>query len=306
MHFSHTLCGLTSGVLLAGALSYPALACPLPVRLLVIPLVGGAALLPDLDHPSAKVAKSLGPVTQALAHGTSQLSLAVYHSTRGPRDPGERRDGHRLLTHTAIGCVGFGVIEALIQVLSHLLMPAFGLDHRLTVLPSVLSLSLVMALNLWWVKDVRRVAKPVAQALNKHVLPELIGEPVKVGVKHLVPIYLLVSSAGAWYVLSYYPSWWWLWPVCVTVGCLTHVAGDACTNTGVPVFWLPWGDGRDGRVWWRWRTWITFETGKAEEIEFVRRALWVLLTLSGLLVTGLLIPIVLGVTHLIQVVAGVG
>lgn len=104
---SHALCGLAFGIGAAGILGD----APLPVRLLVIPVAGGAALLPDIDHPSSRVARSLGFITVWLARGVAALSLVVYHATRLERDVADRRGGHRTLTHTVPGCVFFGVLD---------------------------------------------------------------------------------------------------------------------------------------------------------------------------------------------------
>ena len=50
---------------------------------------------------------------------------------------------------------------------------------------------------------------------------------------------LILSWAGAWYLLEHSPSPAWL-PYAVGVGVLTHIAGDFLTKEGVPVpvFWL--------------------------------------------------------------------
>lgn len=69
----------------------------------MIAVTGGAALLPDLDHPSATAARSLGIVTRLIAKGVDVASLAIYHATREGADPPERHSGHRLFTHTVPG-----------------------------------------------------------------------------------------------------------------------------------------------------------------------------------------------------------
>lgn len=103
---SHALCGVVLGIGIAGVLGH----APLPVRLLVIPVAGGAALLPDIDHPSSRVARSLGFVTRWIARGVAAVSLMTYHATRTDLDVATRRSGHRTLTHTVPGCGVFGVI----------------------------------------------------------------------------------------------------------------------------------------------------------------------------------------------------
>lgn len=105
---SHILSGLIAGTAVAGVLD-----APLPVRLLVIPVAGGAALLPDLDHRGSKIARSLGPVTRLLAAGVNSVSLAVYDGTATADDP-DRNDGHRTFTHTVPGCCVWGVVLLLV------------------------------------------------------------------------------------------------------------------------------------------------------------------------------------------------
>lgn len=52
------------------------------------------------------------------------------------------------------------------------------------------------------------------------------------GVLYLGLVALLLSL---WVpVLS---AWWWLWPVCVMLGAVVHIAGDCLTPSGCPIFW---------------------------------------------------------------------
>jgi membrane-bound metal-dependent hydrolase YbcI (DUF457 family) len=95
----HCLTGVLAGVGVAACIP----GAPIGWRLLVIAVTGGASLLPDLDHPSATAARSLGFVTRLLAKGVDAASLAIYHATREGADPTERHSGHRLFTHTVPG-----------------------------------------------------------------------------------------------------------------------------------------------------------------------------------------------------------
>lgn len=103
---SHCLTGLIFGVGVAGALDH----APLPVRLLVIPVAGGAALLPDIDKPGSRVARSLGPITWLLSRAIAGLAVVVYHATATDEDSPHDNGGHRRLTHTVPGCALFGSI----------------------------------------------------------------------------------------------------------------------------------------------------------------------------------------------------
>lgn len=103
---SHCMTGLVLGVALAGVLDW----APLPVRLLVVPVAGGSALLPDIDKPGSRAARSLGPVTWLISLGVAAFARAVYHATRTELDSERDNGGHRRLTHTAPGCALFGVV----------------------------------------------------------------------------------------------------------------------------------------------------------------------------------------------------
>jgi membrane-bound metal-dependent hydrolase YbcI (DUF457 family) len=116
---SHALCGLTAGAAASATLGDLA---PWTVRILLVPVMGGAALLPDIDHPSSRVARSLGLVTKGIALAVAAGSLAVYHATRTDADHAARKSGHRTLTHTVPGALVFGVMT-LIAVMVH---PAAG------------------------------------------------------------------------------------------------------------------------------------------------------------------------------------
>jgi membrane-bound metal-dependent hydrolase YbcI (DUF457 family) len=107
---SHALCGLISGV----GVSALAPSAPLPIRALVVVTAGGASLLPDLDHPSATAARSLGVVTKVIAHAVDQASLTLYYATALPGDSPNRESGHRLGTHTVPFCLLTGGLVALL------------------------------------------------------------------------------------------------------------------------------------------------------------------------------------------------
>lgn len=110
----HATCGLLAGVGVAALIP----SAPWPLRGLVVVTAGGAALLPDLDHPGATAAKSLGPVTKVIAWAVDRVAVTVYHATRGPGDSPTRRGGHRLLTHTVPACLLAGALVGLLGVLS--------------------------------------------------------------------------------------------------------------------------------------------------------------------------------------------
>ena len=132
---SHALCGILAGCGVAAVVP----SAPWPVRILAVAVTGGAALLPDLDTPTSTAARSLGPVTRLAARAVAASSLAVYHATRTDADPADRRDGHRLATHTVPACLaaGAGVAVAAaahpvgLVVVASLLAGLLGLGVRL-------------------------------------------------------------------------------------------------------------------------------------------------------------------------------
>lgn len=234
---SHALVGTTFGVLFAGALGD----APLAVRLLLIPVTGGAALLPDMDHPSSRVARSLGPVTKIIAKGVASASLSVYHATRTELDVADRHSGHRTVTHSLAGCLIFGLIA----------LAAVGIN-------------------------------PYAGTVLLALLVGLLAQ----GFKSIGTGFTLTGGAVSWWVLTHDHSWWWVFPVAVTVGAAAHlVAGDYLTNSGVPLLWPMV---INGRRWTLLRAPATFSTGTPFESHVVTPLLFVTLGLSALTASGAL------------------
>lgn len=92
---AHTWSGVAGGLAAAPVLGFSTLLAAAPFTL----LVGGSALLPDLDCPSATASRQFGRVSATLSHGVSSLSGWLYQRTKGPRD--EPWTGkHRHLSHT--------------------------------------------------------------------------------------------------------------------------------------------------------------------------------------------------------------
>lgn len=231
---SHTLSGLLAGCGLVALTS-----APWPVETLAVAACGGGALLPDLDHPSSKVARSLGPVTRWLARRVADLAVATYHATRLEGDPPDRESGHRLLTHTLPACAAVGVVVALLVF-----------------------------------------AGPPAAAVTCGLLTALMAAGIQTAGVGLA----LAGGAGGWWVAQHHPGWWWLVAAAVAVGAAVHVAGDACTNSGVPALWPVVVD---GRRWYRVTTPVTLDTGGDGERELVTPALTVACVAAAVGVSGL-------------------
>jgi membrane-bound metal-dependent hydrolase YbcI (DUF457 family) len=90
--YSHATSGALGWLLVAPAIS-AALGQPLDAAELAVGTVAcaGAALIPDLDHPSATIAHTFGPISHAAAKFTALLA-----------------GGHRQGTHSLLFSLGFG------------------------------------------------------------------------------------------------------------------------------------------------------------------------------------------------------
>lgn len=109
----HCMTGVLAGIGVAACVP----SAPIGWRVVVVAVTGGAALLPDLDHPAATAARSLGFVTRLVARGVDAASLAIYHASREGADPEERKSGHRLATHTIPGAAVASLASAVLCLL---------------------------------------------------------------------------------------------------------------------------------------------------------------------------------------------
>jgi membrane-bound metal-dependent hydrolase YbcI (DUF457 family) len=96
MAHGHTVSGV-----LAGALTLPLLDVPVPYRGGYLVVCAVFALVPDLDHKSARLSNYLPPLTTLLCRMLTRLSRVVFFATRERHDP-DKSNGHRALTHTFV------------------------------------------------------------------------------------------------------------------------------------------------------------------------------------------------------------
>jgi membrane-bound metal-dependent hydrolase YbcI (DUF457 family) len=196
-------------------------------------LCAGAALLPDLDHPSATVAKAFGPASVALARVTSNASSAVYGATKTAVDE-DRDGGHRGLTHTAAFAAALGGAVAL---LAHTL-PA--------TVPVLLFVLLVLALRGLIPSLHRKLGQPSYTRRRRWPRLPLGFKVWWRKVKGMLGIWCL-AAALTWLLADAVPAsdvGAWLGAM-VALGCLTHCAGDAITEMGCPILWpIPIGGER--------------------------------------------------------------
>lgn len=157
----------------------------------------GSAMLPDIDSPQSTVARSMGPLTEGLAHVVDAASIGYYNLTRSERD-GPSHDGHRKMTHTALFGLVMGVGTAA-------LCGWGGTWATIGVLFFTLSLAIRGLMHNWAKRN------------------GWIG--VTVG-----------SAAVSWFVATQLPhqSYWWLC-FAVTAGILFHQVMDCPTKDGCPM-----------------------------------------------------------------------
>lgn len=209
----HSLSGAAAGL---GAATL-ANACGIPVSttgaFLASALCAGAALLPDIDHPSATVSKSFGPLTLAASHAMHELSARVYEDTCLPLDE-DRDGGHRGLTHTWPFAVTVGGLIAAI----------IAIGGRWAVL-GTLFVFLSLAIR-GLLPDLVRDAEFAPGARRRSRMRGWIGISVlSAGLTWLTATWLPDEDVGAWL------------GVVVGLGCLVHCWGDSLTLMGCPWLW---------------------------------------------------------------------
>lgn len=97
-----------SGVL-AGGLTLPLLDVPIAYRAGYVIVCSVFALVPDLDHPSARLGRMLPPLCWLLTFAAK----VAFYATRTAKDP-PRTNGHRALTHTFAFALAMWPLTALV------------------------------------------------------------------------------------------------------------------------------------------------------------------------------------------------
>lgn len=195
---SHATSGAVLGLAVAGYAPQLAGTAPDAGTVLTFAAVcAGAALLPDLDHPSSTATRHFSVASWAAGHVVRPLSALAYRLTRAPRDTG--RGTHRGLTHTVLGAVALGVAINLASA-------RWGTP----VLLGTLFVCLALA-----IKGLDAIV-PGPPSL-------VIAAGLTYGVHALVP----GGTAG---------TAGWL-GTAVTLGMVVHSVGDAVTESGAPLLW---------------------------------------------------------------------
>lgn len=189
----------------------------------------GAALLPDLDHPQASIARTFGPVSYRIARITNATSSVIYARTKTVRDI-SRDGGHRGVTHT----LAFAVLAGAGAGALALWRPG---------LMSILFCMLAFALRA--LVGMRRLDRWFDHfwrfLLSRWVRRRSVAGRVTRWFLRLdqawITLMILAALASLWaaYTLPTGTASWWVGGA-VAVGCWAHCLGDSMTNSGCP--WL--------------------------------------------------------------------
>ncbi|GAB3910131.1 metal-dependent hydrolase [Kibdelosporangium lantanae] len=174
-------------------------------------LATGAALLPDLDHPSSTVSRTFGSISQGVSSGINAVSHGVYRITRTKRDS-NRDGGHRGLTHTLF----FAVVATLLTTAVVQTSQKWALPVLMFVF---CGLAIRGILHKWDGKGDALVITVLSVALTAICL-----------------LWTQQTAANAAAC-----------GVAVGLGCIAHYLGDAITEQGCPILWpIPLG----GKTWY--------------------------------------------------------
>jgi membrane-bound metal-dependent hydrolase YbcI (DUF457 family) len=195
---SHALSGAALGLAVAGFVPQVVGESPTAGTVLTFAAVcAGAALLPDLDHPSSMATRRFAVASMLANRAVRPLSRLVYDLTRARRDTG--RGSHRGVTHTFACAVllGLGL---------NLATERFGAP----VIVGTLFVCIALA-----IKGLDAIV-PGPPSL-------VIAAGLTYAVEHAVP----GGTAG---------TAGWL-GTAVTLGMVVHSVGDAVTESGAPLLW---------------------------------------------------------------------
>ena len=225
MNGGHAATGALAGASLVAAVDAAGLATISPGAYLAYTAVTtGAALWPDIDHPASMVSKSGGDLTYSIGETLRGVARGTYQRTRGPHDPDDHTGEHRGLLHT-VPCallVGGGLLWGTIM------SPWVGPIALVLILaPAIRSLS--WTVHATWSTLVDSLPLPdrkrrnLKRALGLGALRTVLGAFVAA----VITTAVLTYGYGA-------DLYGWMFALAVTVGMITHVAGDGATTEGAP------------------------------------------------------------------------
>lgn len=191
------------------------------VGLIAAILTAGAALLPDLDHPSATAARTFGPVTGFIARRLDHFGYWVWECTATKYDR-RPRDGHRTITHTSPFAVLAGIVFGAVALGGRWAMMAV-----LFVLGS-LAMRGILARG-------PRAPRSWLRDLGRDVLISLGWSPHRLHVNAISVTLTGAAFAAVGYALPQMNPI--LVGACVALGCWVHCLGDSLTLYGCPWLW---------------------------------------------------------------------
>lgn len=218
---AHSLSGAAAWLGVGAATAAAGHAMPWPVLLTGALICAGAALAPDLDHKSATISRSFGPVSRWVCEIVDKLSYAVYKATRMSGDP-RRNGGHRTLTHTWLWAVLTGAAASGLAIVG----------GRWAVL-AILFVHMVLAIEgLLW---------RAARGSSSDVLVWLLAATTSWIVAGILD---KPGNGSGWLFTGSGQQYLWL-GLPILLGSLVHCIGDALTVSGCPVLWpIPLGHRR--------------------------------------------------------------
>ena len=212
--------------LFAGALLLPwAPVMPTPAaQASWVAVVGGMAMLPDLDHHSSTISRMWGAPSRLAGAGIG----AVF-------------GGHRNGTHSLLGVAVFTLVawaaESWLGMWGRMFWIALAIGLALNAITPILP-------------NRFRLPPGVPVVGGKTIHPE----------NTVLGLNIVISWAGAWWLVHNTPPAATAWlPWAVALGMLTHMVGDWFTKGGVPWLWpIRWRNAAG-----LWTTGSTFEKAVA-------------------------------------------
>ncbi|KUJ69420.1 hypothetical protein ACZ90_11010 [Streptomyces albus subsp. albus] len=209
---AHSLSGAAAWLGVGAAAAATGHQMPWPVLVVGALICAGAALAPDLDHKSATISRSFGPLSRALCGVIDDLSHAVYKATRKQGDP-RRSGGHRTLTHTWVWAVLIGAGASALATAGgrwavlgilfvHMVLAVEGLLWRMARVSSDVLVWLLGATSAW-------------------ILADVLHKP---------------GNGSHWLFTGEGQEYLWL-GLPIVLGALVHDIGDALTVSGCPILW---------------------------------------------------------------------
>lgn len=239
-------------------------------------VAAGASLLPDADHRSGTLANVARPLSAWLCDKVADLSAWVFRRTGNAHDRADddyRATGHRTLTHTVAAGMVVGLVTAVLAgLVPHAPAAMVGVLATLAA-QAVAPQTRVRTVERWrrvtWPRWLARLLRRVGRLARRTKRAAVVWP---------------VGAATGWLVDHHHVGGWWLGLV-VAAGWLTHLAGDACSTQGVPLWWPIRVRGRRWRMVGLWQP-LRVHTGSRAERAHAVAAVVLALAGSGWLLVG--------------------